>query len=126
MTRYFFASALLFIALPAVAVPASEPNPPATALPLYDVDAYCAHTYATNEDVKNMCIHQEQDNYNYLKNVWPSASQKIKTECLNILANINPTAQEAYGATPTYTLLAGCIGPRLELERATMPQSFHP
>jgi len=121
----------LFLIFIFFAVPSSAQN---NSIPIYDVDGYCeesakksANTDASPNNpgmaisiVKNLCIRQEQYNYNFLVSMWSEASEKIKSECLAMVERTNPT----YGPIPIYTILADCIAPRLQIERISHDQKF--
>lgn len=103
--------ALLWVAL------AVSSNP---SIPARDVNAHCGKLGITL--AINQCIEQEQDAYDWLKEIWPESPAEIRAECLGLTAH---TFSDLHGIW-AYIALQACLEPRLERWRLAQPHGFRP
>lgn len=74
-------------ALMAAVIVLAGARPAAAEMPNYDAEAYCQHlgeTVGDSEEMRHLCLDQEQAAYDQLKPGWDGLPQSVRAYCDNL------------------------------------------
>jgi uncharacterized phage infection (PIP) family protein YhgE len=100
----------------------SSPSPSQLKLPQYDVEGWCKRfDNPQYHGTMNSCIRGIQQDYDYLKESWPTISEAIKADC--IAKNYQPSESHTEGWL--YQRLAGCVRQEISIKELRNQPQFH-